>query len=97
MRDRYFLVKKQQNCIPLNLAYHKGSVLGPVFYLVYIADLPLNNNTEVVTSADDTAILALHSDPTKASENLQGKFDKTGMKPSQQVSFTLRRNESRLS
>lgn len=96
LRDRYFLVKQQDEYTelhPIKLGVPQGSVLRSVFYVVYSADLP-STNTEVATFADDTTVLTLHSDPTKAPENLQGNLDKIGtwlkqkqMKPSQHASL----------
>lgn len=49
----------------------QSSVLGPILYLIYTADLPTNPQTMVATFADDTAILASHENPERASEIVQ--------------------------
>jgi len=48
-----------------------GSILGPFLYTLYTADIPQTSKTTLSTFADDTAIMATHSNPTTASTNIQ--------------------------
>jgi hypothetical protein len=48
-----------------------GSVLGPLFYLIYTADLPTLVDSTTATFADDTAVLTVHKDPTEVTHRLQ--------------------------
>jgi hypothetical protein len=49
----------------------QGSVLAPVPYTIYTADLPTNIETEVATLTDDTAIMALDQNAVTALQKLQ--------------------------
>ena len=49
----------------------QGSILGPLLYTIYTADIPQSNTTILSTFADDTTIFTTHPDPTSASTNLQ--------------------------
>jgi len=72
--DRKFFIKYNSafsNLYEIHAGVPQGSVLGPVLYLLYTADLPTSNYVKVSTFADDTAVLASHHDPTIASRYLQ--------------------------
>jgi hypothetical protein len=49
----------------------QGSVLGLLLYLIFTADLHSTDRTTIATFADDTGLLAVHTDPTVASQRLQ--------------------------
>jgi hypothetical protein len=56
---------------PIKSGVPEGSILGPVFYLLYTSDIPTTAETTIGTSADDTIILSSHEHPGTASEQLQ--------------------------
>jgi hypothetical protein len=49
----------------------QGSILGPLLYLIFTADIPNRNDTVIAKFADDTAILASKEYPQFASQSLQ--------------------------
>ena len=53
------------SCVP------QGSILGPLLYTLYTADIPQAKSTTLSTFADDTAILSCHTNPITATANLQ--------------------------
>ena len=44
----------------------QGSVLGPILYTLYTANILTTTNSKVLTFADDTAILVRHTNPETA-------------------------------
>ena len=53
----------------------QGSVLGPLLFSIYTADLPISTGIIIATFADDTALLASHANPTIALSTLQQGLD----------------------
>jgi len=90
------------NYHPIRTGVPQGRVLGPLLYLIYIADVPPTQCTLMATFADDTAILSSDRDPVHATEKLQHYFHllKTWLEQwrikvktkSAQVKFTIRRD-----
>ena len=105
LSQRYYLVKEKQETtkiFPILSGVPQGSVLGPVLYTIFTADLPLNSNTYTATFADDTVIMAIHKDPYSASELIQRNLDsiniwmklwrmKANESKSTQITFTLKK------
>jgi hypothetical protein len=65
LHNRHFFIK-------IASTHHTlSSILGPLLYLMYTADLPASPTITIATLADDTAVLASDSDPAVASQKLQ--------------------------
>jgi hypothetical protein len=108
LTNRYFQIKinkDETNYHLIEAGVPQGSLLGPLLYLIYTADIPTTNETNKATFADDTAILALDHNPIEASEKLQNHLNflqqwlckwkiKVNNDKSVQIMFTTRSFES---
>jgi hypothetical protein len=54
----------------------QGSVLGPIMYLMYTADIPLHNDMLMATFADDAGVMAVDDDYNKSARKLQESLQK---------------------
>lgn len=107
LNNRLFQVKFGEECSALReieAGVPQGSVLGPVLYTIFTADIPQSEDILCATYADDTACLASSPNPVIASEKLQthlNKIDqwldkwriKASPSKSVHITFTLRRGD----
>lgn len=110
LSDRKFRVKDQEtysSFYPILAGVPQGSVMAPLLYLIYTADIPVTNDSFIGTFADDTAIMATDIYQPKAVEKLQNALDKISQwtkdwkiklneNKSNHVNFALRHNNSNL-
>jgi len=105
LTQRKFQVRHQEEytqLYPIHAGVPQGSILGPILYTIFTADLPVTEQTITATYADDTAILASHEDPVVATTKLQTHLHRpehwlhqwrmcANQSKSTQVTFTMRR------
>ena len=60
--QRVVLIGQTSSWRPVSAAVPKGSILGPLLFLVYIKDLPNDLNSKVKLFADDTSLFTIVKD-----------------------------------
>ena len=60
--QRVVLIGQTSSWRPVLAAVPKGSILGPLLFLVYIKDLPNDLNSKVKLFADDTSLFTIVKD-----------------------------------
>ena len=56
---------------PIAAGVLQSSVLGPILYLLYTADIPSHNDTTLAIFADDIVVLSPHANHNVAASRLQ--------------------------
>jgi len=106
LADRNFAVRHNNTLsdhYPIEAGVPQGSVLGPLLFLIFTADIPKAGNTTTASFADDVAVLSVYEDPVSATRHLQTHLNflaewytrwriKLNQAKSVQVTFTTRKN-----
>lgn len=75
-RQRVVLNGKSSQWAQISAGVPQGSVLGPLFFLVYINDIVENVNCDVKIFADDTSLFSVVKDENKTADDLNRDLER---------------------
>ena len=75
-RQRVVLNGKCSQWAPISAGVPQGSVLGPLFFLVYINDIVENVNCDVKIFADDTSLFSVVKDEGKTADEMNSDLER---------------------
>ena len=75
-RQRVVLNGKCSQWAPISAGVPQGSVLGPLFFLVYINDIVENLNCDVKIFADDTSLFSVVKDEGKTADEMNSDLER---------------------
>lgn len=74
LSDRYYRVRCESqfsDLRPITSGVPQGSILGPLLYLIYTYDMPINRNCFIGTFADDTVLMSTGKNSSESISKLQ--------------------------
>ena len=75
-RQRVVLNGKSSQWAPISAGVPQGSVLGPLFFLVYINDIVENLNCDAKRFADDTSLFSVMKDERKTADEMNSDLER---------------------
>ena len=74
--QRVVLNGKSSEWRRISVGVPQGSVLGPLFFLVYINDIVENVNSDIKLFADDTSLFSVVQNVTRSADELNGDLER---------------------
>ena len=78
-QQRVVLNGQESEWLTIKAGVPQGSILGPLFFLIYINDLSDNLESNVKLFADDTSMFSVVHDPINTSQMLNNDLDKVSL------------------
>ena len=78
-QQRVVLNGQESEWLTIKAGVPQGSILGPLFFFIYINDLSDNLESNVKLFADDTSMFSVVRDPINTSQKLNNDLDKVSL------------------
>ena len=70
---------QESEWLTIKVGVPQGSILGPLFFLIYIKDISDNLESNVKFFADDTSLFSVVRDPVNTSQKLNNDLDRVSL------------------